>query len=63
MLEAIHVEVASDDFTLMATAFTFPDGSRMRNAFAAPVVDEPIDASVFELTPGADWTVAEPLAN
>ena len=63
LLDGIRLEVAGSGWQLIATEFEFPDGSRMRNSFSGLRVNEPVDESLFELTPGQDWLVSEPLAN
>jgi outer membrane lipoprotein-sorting protein len=57
----VGVTVSTNACVLLATELTFADGSRMRNDFTHIVTNPPLDASRFEPSLGADFTITEPL--
>ena len=61
-LDAVYIEVGAVDMSLQATELVFPDGSVMRNEFSNPQIDQGIDVALFQLEPGPDWQISEPLS-
>jgi outer membrane lipoprotein-sorting protein len=62
MLEEVDIEVAGEDFRLLATELVFPDGSTMRNDFSGHSLNQPIDPSLFVIeTDGDGWQEVRPL--
>ncbi len=51
----------TNDFTIAATEMKIADGSRLRNDFTNVVVNQPLEAKLFEADWPADYTVVEPL--
>jgi hypothetical protein len=63
MLEGVTIEVAGDDFRLLATELVFPDGSTMRNDFSGHALNPAIEESLFAVERGGeDWQEVRPLA-
>ena len=51
----------TNDFTIAATEMKIADGSKLRNDFTNVVVNQPLEAKLFEADWPADYTVVEPL--
>ena len=51
----------TNDFTIAVTEMKFADGSKLHNDFTNVVLNQPIEAKMFEAELPADYTVVEPL--
>jgi outer membrane lipoprotein-sorting protein len=51
----------TNDFTIAATEMKIADGSKLRNDFTNVVVNQPLEAKLFEADWPADYIVVEPL--
>lgn len=60
-IDAIVVQVHTNDFSPAATELHFSDGSRMRNQFLQGILNPSLDPSLFVFQPGTNYTVVEPL--
>jgi outer membrane lipoprotein carrier protein len=58
----LQVNLATNNFSLVGTELVFVDGSRMRSDFTNITVNVPLDKSLFQWKPPADFTVTEPFA-
>ena len=61
LLEKVHLEVSSEDFTLTVTELVFPDGSSMRNQFSGHQLNPDLDDGLFRVDLGEDYQMVEPL--
>ncbi len=61
-LDRVFIEANDSDLSLRATELVFPDGSTMRNDFSNSQVNPELDDALFDLVPGDDWQVTEPLS-
>jgi len=57
----LEISFRADDFSPVGTALVFSDGSSLRNEFSHSVLNEPLDAQLFEAKLASDFTVVEPL--
>ena len=60
MMSALHLGLATNDFSLASTELVFVDGSRLRNDFTNGVWNPPLDEKLFEWTPPAGFKVTNP---
>jgi outer membrane lipoprotein-sorting protein len=60
MMPQLNLRLATNDFSLASTELVFVDGSTMRSDFTNAVVNPPLDASLFQWTPPADFKVTSP---
>ena len=51
----------TNDFTIAITEMKFADGSKLHNDFTNVVLNQPIEAKMFEAELPSDYTVSEPL--
>jgi outer membrane lipoprotein-sorting protein len=61
LISKVIIEVAPEDWRLLATELAFPEGSTMRNDFSDHRLGVELDAELFEAEIGDDWEVREPL--
>jgi outer membrane lipoprotein-sorting protein len=57
----IVIGFRTNDFTIAVTEMKFADGSKLHNDFKNVVLNQPIEAKMFEAELPADYTVVEPL--
>lgn len=57
----IVIGFRTNDFTIAITEMKFADGSKLHNDFTNVVLNQPIEAKMFEADLPADYTVVEPL--
>jgi len=57
----IVIGFRTNDFTIAITEMKFADGSKLHNDFTNVVLNQPIEAKMFEAELPADYTVSEPL--
>lgn len=62
MLPEIRVDLATNDFSLMATELVFTDDSRMRNDFTNAVLNPDVATNFFHWEAPADFKVTAPFA-
>ena len=62
LMPELHLNLATNDLALTATELEFVDGSRMRSDYTHPIVNGPVDKSLFDWTPPADFKVSTPLS-
>jgi outer membrane lipoprotein-sorting protein len=62
VMPELRLSLATNDFSLAGTELVFVDGSRMRNVFSNLVANAPLDESLFQWKPPADFKVTEPFA-
>lgn len=60
LLAEVQLVFSLEPARLLATQMKFPDGSALRNDFTNVVVNEKLDASVFEPEIGADFKITRP---
>lgn len=62
LMPEIRVELSTNDFSLRANEVVFTDGSKMRDEFRSPQVNQPVDAGLFTppIGPGFKVTTAGP---
>ena len=62
MLDGVRIQVARDDYRLLATELVFPDGSTMRTDFSHHRIDPPMDDDLFVFSADwQDWSQVRPL--
>ncbi|MBU6399767.1 MAG: outer membrane lipoprotein carrier protein LolA [Verrucomicrobia bacterium] len=61
LMTELHLELATNDFSLLSTELRFADGSRLRNDFTNAVWNEPLDDSLFRWQPEPAYKITEPL--
>jgi outer membrane lipoprotein-sorting protein len=61
MMPQISISFGTNDFILRATELSFADGSTMRNEFANPKLNPPIDTEQFAPKLGPEYTIVEPM--
>jgi outer membrane lipoprotein-sorting protein len=57
----LEISFRTDDFSPVATALTFSDGSSLRNEFNHSVSNPPLEPQLFEAKMEPDFTIVEPL--
>jgi outer membrane lipoprotein-sorting protein len=57
----IVIGFRTNDFTIAATEMKFADGSKLHNDFTNVVLNQPIEAKMFEADLPPDYTISEPL--
>jgi outer membrane lipoprotein-sorting protein len=57
----LRISFRTEDFSPAATELRFSDGSSMRNDFSHSVMNAPLADSLFEVQPGPEMKVVEPL--
>jgi outer membrane lipoprotein-sorting protein len=62
LISKVIIEVAPDDWRLLATELAFPEGSTMRNDFSEHRLGIELEPGLFEAAVGDDWDIREPLA-
>lgn len=62
LISKVIIEVAADDWRLLATELAFPEGSTMRNDFSEHRLGIELEPDLFEAVVGDDWEIREPLA-
>ena len=62
MMPELRISLRTNDYSLTATELVFTDGSRMRNDFSSPRLNEPLDEKLFQWTPPEDFKVTKPFA-
>lgn len=62
MMPELRLNLTTNDFSLAATELVLVDGSRMRSDFVNGVVNPPLDPTLFNWTPPADFNITNPLA-
>lgn len=60
-MSQIQISLHAEDFTPASTELQFSDGSSMRNDFSHSVLNAAVPKELFEVQPGADTKVVEPL--
>jgi outer membrane lipoprotein-sorting protein len=61
MMPELHLDVATNNLSLTANELVFVDGSRMRSDYKNAQMNGPVDQSLFQWTPPADFKVTQPL--
>jgi outer membrane lipoprotein-sorting protein len=61
MMPQIKIAFGTNDFALRATELQFADGSSMRNDFANPVLNPPVEQELFAPVIEPDFKIVEPL--
>jgi outer membrane lipoprotein-sorting protein len=62
VMPELRLSLATNDFSLTGTELVFVDGSRMRNVFTNVVLNAPLDETIFQWQPPADYKVTDPFA-
>jgi outer membrane lipoprotein-sorting protein len=62
LMPQLVLDLATNDFSLVATELTFVDGSRLRNDFTRAVRNAALDEKLFDWQPPADFKVSAPFA-
>lgn len=63
MIPQLEISFDTKDHSLRSTELQFADGSKMRNDFKNPMLNPPIDATLFAPQIPSDYRVVEPLKN
>jgi len=61
MMPELRIGIATNDFSLAGTELVFVDGSRLRNDFTNAVLNPPLDKTLFEWSPPANFKIVEPM--
>jgi len=61
MLPELQIDLATNDFSLAATALVFADGSRMENDYTNIAINPPLDRGLFQWQPPDDFKVTSPV--
>jgi len=61
MMPELRLDLSTNHFSLTATELVFVDGSRMRSDYKNAQLNAPVDQSLFQWTPPADFKVTQPL--
>lgn len=62
MMSQLQIGLSVKDYSLTSTELTFADGSTLRNDFTNIVLNPPLDKTLFDWTPPADYNVVNPLS-
>ena len=61
MIPQIKIKFDTRDNALRSTQLQFADGSTLRNDFTNPILNAPVDPSLFQPSIPPDYKVTEPL--